>query len=113
MAEKIRRDGRVHVLERTNLRYLSESEVPQKVDLVTLDLSFISILMVSFSTLLKLNFMAITFLRLNAYMLVFFIQQFKFLMQVMPAVVNVMKEESTLVALVKPQFEAGRSQVGA
>lgn len=62
MAEKIRRDGRVHVLERTNLRYLSESEVPQKVDLVTLDLSFISILMVSSSTLLTLNFMAITFI---------------------------------------------------
>lgn len=34
-------------------------------------------------------------------------------MQVMPAVVSVMKEESTLVALVKPQFEARRSQVGA
>ena len=32
-------------------------------------------------------------------------------MQVMPAVVNVMKEESTLVTLVKPQFEARRSQV--
>lgn len=32
-------------------------------------------------------------------------------MQVMPAVVNVMKEEATLVTLVKPQFEALRSQV--
>ncbi|GFY99452.1 bacterial hemolysin-like protein [Actinidia rufa] len=32
--------------------------------------------------------------------------------QVMPAVVNVMKEEATLVTLVKPQFEARRSQVG-
>ncbi|RWW42405.1 hypothetical protein BHE74_00052045, partial [Ensete ventricosum] len=31
---------------------------------------------------------------------------------VMPAVINVMKEESTLVTLVKPQFEARRSQVG-
>lgn len=31
--------------------------------------------------------------------------------QVMPAVVNVMKEEATLVTLVKPQFEARRSQV--
>ncbi|KAF8402435.1 hypothetical protein HHK36_013391 [Tetracentron sinense] len=30
----------------------------------------------------------------------------------MPAVVNVMKDEATLVTLVKPQFEARRSQVG-
>lgn len=74
VADKIRRDERVCVVERTNLRYLSE--LPQKVDLVTLDLSFISILLV------------------------------------MPAVVNVMKEDATLITLVKPQFEARRSQVG-
>ncbi|KAA8550516.1 hypothetical protein F0562_002200 [Nyssa sinensis] len=74
VADKIRRDERVCVVERTNLRYLSG--LPQKVDLVTLDLSFISILLV------------------------------------MPAVVNVMKEESAIVTLVKPQFEARRSQVG-
>ncbi|KAG5567173.1 hypothetical protein RHGRI_002658 [Rhododendron griersonianum] len=74
VADKIRHDERVSVVERTNLRYLSG--LPQKVDLVTLDLSFISILLV------------------------------------MPAVVNVMKEEATLVTLVKPQFEARRAQVG-
>ncbi|KAM0940072.1 putative methyltransferase [Dioscorea sansibarensis] len=74
VADKIRRDERVCVVERTNLRYLSA--LPQQVDLVTLDLSFISILLV------------------------------------MPAVVKVMKTESTLVTLVKPQFEAHRSQVG-
>ncbi|XP_028794855.1 uncharacterized protein LOC114750421 [Neltuma alba] len=74
VAEKIRVDERVTVIERTNLRYLSG--LPQKVDLVTLDLSFISILLV------------------------------------MPAVVNVMKEDAALVTLVKPQFEAHRSQVG-
>ncbi|XP_043707007.1 hemolysin A isoform X2 [Telopea speciosissima] len=73
VAEKIRRDERVSVIERTNLRYLSA--LPQKVDLVTLDLSFISILLV------------------------------------MPAVVNVMKNDAALVTLVKPQFEARRSQV--
>lgn len=74
VADKIRRDERVSVIERTNLRYLPG--LPQKVDLATLDLSFISILLV------------------------------------MPAVVKVMKEQSTLVTLVKPQFEARRSQVG-
>ncbi|KAK4573622.1 hypothetical protein RGQ29_031538 [Quercus rubra] len=75
VADKIRRDERVCVIERTNLRYLSE--LPQKVDLVTLALSFISILLV------------------------------------MPALVNVMKEEASLVTLVKPQFEAQISQVGS
>lgn len=74
VADKIRRDERVCVIERTNLRYLAG--LPQKVDIVTLDLSFISILLV------------------------------------MPAVVNVMKETSTIVTLVKPQFECRRSQVG-
>jgi len=42
--EKIRADKRVEVLERTNLRYLES--LPEKVDLVTLDLSFISVLKV-------------------------------------------------------------------
>ncbi|KAK9117786.1 hypothetical protein Scep_015879 [Stephania cephalantha] len=74
VADKIRRDERVCIMERTNLRYLPG--LPQKVDLVTLDLSFISILLV------------------------------------MPAVVSVMKNEATLITLVKPQFEARRSQVG-
>ncbi|WOL14306.1 hypothetical protein Cni_G23086 [Canna indica] len=74
VADKIRRDERVTVIERTNLRYLPA--LPQQVDIVTLDLSFISILLV------------------------------------MPAVIIVMKAESTLVTLVKPQFEARRSQVG-
>ncbi|CAI0390557.1 unnamed protein product [Linum tenue] len=74
VADKIRRDERVSVIERTNLRHLPG--LPQKVDIATLDLSFISILLV------------------------------------MPAVVGVMKEEASLVTLVKPQFEAHRSQVG-
>ena len=42
--EKIRTDKRVDVLERTNLRYLEL--LPEKVNLVTLDLSFISALKV-------------------------------------------------------------------
>ncbi|CAN1345244.1 Putative rRNA methyltransferase YqxC, partial [Linum perenne] len=74
VAEKIRRHERVSVIERTNLRYLTE--LPQKVDIATLDLSFISILLV------------------------------------MPAVVDLMKDDASLVTLVKPQFEAHRSQVG-
>jgi len=42
--EKIRTDSRVEVIERTNLRHLLP--LSQKVDLVTLDLSFISVLKV-------------------------------------------------------------------
>ncbi|GMN50180.1 hypothetical protein TIFTF001_019339 [Ficus carica] len=51
VADKIRRDERVCVIERTNLRYLSE--LPQKVDLVTLDLSFISVLLVGKGGIVK------------------------------------------------------------
>jgi len=42
--EKIRRDSRVVIMEKTNLRLLNS--LPEKVDLVTLDLSFISLLKV-------------------------------------------------------------------
>jgi 23S rRNA (cytidine1920-2'-O)/16S rRNA (cytidine1409-2'-O)-methyltransferase len=42
--EKIRNDPRVIVMERTNVRYLES--LPELVDLVTLDLSFISVLKV-------------------------------------------------------------------
>lgn len=75
VADKIRQDERVCVMERTNVRYLAD--LPQLVDLVTLDLAFISILMV------------------------------------MPAVSAVMKPQSTLITLIKPQFEATRAQVGS
>ena len=48
VAEKIRVDPRVTVIERTNLRYLEG--LPEQVDLVTLDLAFISILLVQLGT---------------------------------------------------------------
>ncbi len=44
--EKIARDPRVTVLERTNLRYLDVPTIGTQVDMVTLDLSFISVLKV-------------------------------------------------------------------
>ncbi len=43
---KLRKDPRVVVLERTNIRYLTGDSVPEKVDLVTIDVSFISLLKV-------------------------------------------------------------------
>ncbi|MDZ4151689.1 TlyA family RNA methyltransferase [Methylicorpusculum sp.] len=74
--EKIRNDSRVVVRERTNLRTLTVAELGESVDLVTLDLSFISLL------------------------------------KVMDAVCALLKEGGRLVTLIKPQFEAGKEQVG-
>ena len=86
------------VIERTNLRYLPG--LPQKVDVVTLDLSFISILKVCL----------ILFILFSDTMICMFYKHHS-CEQVMPAVMNVMNDVATLVTLVKPQFEARRSQV--
>lgn len=76
LAWKLRQDARVTVLERVNARYLSHAEIPEPVDLVTCDASFIG------------------------------------LATILPAPLALTAEEADLVALVKPQFEAGRAQVG-
>lgn len=74
LAWKLRQDERVIVMERTNARYLEE--LPEPVNLVVIDTSFIS---------LKLIF---------------------------PVVVKWLASPAQVVALVKPQFEAGKAQVG-
>lgn len=76
LAWSLRQDPRVTVLERTNARYLDTLPGDQRVDLVTVDVSFIS-------------------LRL-----------------VLPAIARWLQPTGTVIALVKPQFEAGRGQVG-
>ena len=43
MAWKLRQDPRVVVMERTNIRYLPAESIPRPVDLVTIDVSFISL----------------------------------------------------------------------
>lgn len=55
--EKISSDTRVTLLERTNLRYLDVTAIGKQVDMVTLDLSFISVLKVmdTVNNLLKSN----------------------------------------------------------
>jgi 23S rRNA (cytidine1920-2'-O)/16S rRNA (cytidine1409-2'-O)-methyltransferase len=73
LIDRLRRDARVVSMERTNLRELAE--LPEPVQLATLDLSFIS-------------------LRL-----------------VLPAVRRLLATDGRVVALVKPQFEAGREAV--
>jgi 23S rRNA (cytidine1920-2'-O)/16S rRNA (cytidine1409-2'-O)-methyltransferase len=76
LAWDLRRDERVKVIERTNLRYLTPEVLGEQVEFVTLDLSFIS------------------------------------LSKVLGAVRELLKPGGEVLALVKPQFEAGREQVG-
>lgn len=76
LAWKLRQDDRVVVLEKTNARHLTDEQVPEPVDAVVCDASFIG------------------------------------LQTVLPAVLGLTKPGAWLVALIKPQFEAGRSQVG-
>jgi 23S rRNA (cytidine1920-2'-O)/16S rRNA (cytidine1409-2'-O)-methyltransferase len=73
--EKMRADPRVISRERVNARFISEEELPEPVDIVVMDVSFISIT------------------------------------QVLPAVAKRMKPNARLLALVKPQFEAGREHI--
>jgi 23S rRNA (cytidine1920-2'-O)/16S rRNA (cytidine1409-2'-O)-methyltransferase len=79
---RLRQDSRVHLLEKTNARYLKQEQVEEVVDVVVMDVSFIS------ATL------------------------------VLPAVVAAAfpppqeRRGRQIIVLVKPQFEAGREQVG-
>ncbi|MCY3625976.1 MAG: TlyA family RNA methyltransferase [Candidatus Dadabacteria bacterium] len=72
----LRNDSRVIVREKINCRYLKPEDVGEKVDLVTIDVSFISLSLI-----------------------------------IEPAAC-VLKEDGTLIALIKPQFEVGRKDVG-
>ena len=76
LAWSLRNDERVINMERTNIRYISSEQIPEKLDICVMDLSFIS---------LKL---------------------------VLPAVCALLKDDAQLVCLIKPQFEAGRDEVG-
>ena len=71
---RLRQDPRVSVLERVNIRYLES--LPEKADVATIDVSFIS------------------------------------LEKVIPAVTKLLKAGGRIVALVKPQFQAKRQEVG-
>jgi 23S rRNA (cytidine1920-2'-O)/16S rRNA (cytidine1409-2'-O)-methyltransferase len=72
----LRQDPRVFVKERVNARALTSADVPHPVDVVTIDVSFIS------------------------------------LKHIFPALGAFLASGADIVALVKPQFEAGRDDVG-
>ncbi len=76
LAWKLRSDDRVIVHEQTNARTLTAAIVPDPIDIIVCDASFIA------------------------------------LAKVLDAAVDLARPGAALVALVKPQFEAGRSEVG-
>jgi 23S rRNA (cytidine1920-2'-O)/16S rRNA (cytidine1409-2'-O)-methyltransferase len=76
LAWKLRQDPRVIVHEQTNARALDQSIIPELVDIIVCDASFIG------------------------------------LSKVLEAPLKLGKSGAKLVALIKPQFEAGREEVG-
>jgi 23S rRNA (cytidine1920-2'-O)/16S rRNA (cytidine1409-2'-O)-methyltransferase len=80
---RLRQDPRVHLLERTNARYLTHEVVGEYVSLVVMDVSFIS------ATLVLPAVVAAAF-----------------------PPIDQRDGPSRLIVLVKPQFEAGRGEVG-
>jgi len=76
LAWKLRQDDRVVVLEDTNARYLTREQVPDGIDLVVCDASFIG------------------------------------LEKMLPAAMALTRPGAHLVALIKPQFQAGQADVG-
>ena len=73
---KLREDPRVVVMENTNARYLTETDIPEKADFCSIDTSFIS------------------------------------LTRILPPLKMLMKPGGHIISLIKPQFEAGKDQVG-
>jgi len=76
LAWKLRQDPRVINMERTNVRFLEENSLPEKIAVATIDVAFIS------------------------------------LDKVLPSTYKILEENGEVVALIKPQFEAGRENVG-
>ena len=76
LAWKLRTDERVVNLERTNFRYVTEEQVPDKLDFASVDVSFIS------------------------------------LSHILPVMHTLLKDGGAAVCLIKPQFEAGKENVG-
>jgi len=76
LAWKLRNDPRVCNLEKTNIKFVTENEIPEQIDFTSIDVSFISLEKVLEPVKARLN------------------------------------GNAEVVALIKPQFEAGREKVG-
>lgn len=73
---RLRQDERVVVHDNVNARHLTVADIGETVDMITIDVSFIS------------------------------------LEKILPAALNILNAAGQIIALIKPQFEAGRDQVG-
>ncbi|GBC83526.1 16S/23S rRNA (cytidine-2'-O)-methyltransferase TlyA [bacterium HR10] len=73
---RLRQDPRVVVREGVNARYLKPEDFPTRFDLITIDVSFIS------------------------------------LTKILPAAAPLLRPSGVILALIKPQFEVGRGEVG-
>lgn len=73
---QLRQDPRVVLIERTNIRYIERSAIPEPIHLVVIDVSFIS------------------------------------LTKVLPPITQFLLPHALIIALIKPQFEVGKGQVG-
>jgi len=76
LAWKLRQNDRVVNLERVNIRYVTEENIPELLDFISIDVAFIS------------------------------------LEKVLPVAKKFLKDDGKIVALIKPQFEAGKDKVG-
>lgn len=76
LAWKLQTDPRVVLMDRTNIRHLERSAIPDEIDIIVIDVSFIS------------------------------------LEKVVPPALAFLKPGGELVALIKPQFEVGKGEVG-
>lgn len=73
---KLRQDPRVVVMERTNIRYVTPEDLPERASVATIDVAFIS------------------------------------LTKFFAGLLDLLVPEGEVIALIKPQFEAGREWVG-
>ena len=76
LAWKLRQDPRVICMEKTNIRYVTSEQIPEKIDFASVDVSFIS------------------------------------LKKVLGPARELLQDDARMVCLIKPQFEAGRENVG-
>jgi 23S rRNA (cytidine1920-2'-O)/16S rRNA (cytidine1409-2'-O)-methyltransferase len=73
---KLRNDSRVVNMEKVNARYMKQEDIPEPVDIIVIDVSFIS------------------------------------LTKIIPSAIQFLNPGGILIALIKPQFEVGKGEVG-
>ena len=73
---KLRNDSRIVVMEKINARYMKQEDIPERVDIIVIDVSFIS------------------------------------LTKIIPPIMQFLKPGALMIALIKPQFEVGKGEVG-